>query len=244
MLLPLNLMQTIALYPKYSISNNVITPNSAISNVLSLCATMAATVTHFYEGFKLCYDADVVFKYIASNIQYFASFFDIFLTCIGFIFYFFICIFHSKNNVLFVLTFQKIHRFLNDEKISKRFICWNWITMAVVFIFDIVVLTYFNLRLHLPLYTFVCCLFAITFDVSIYYALRLMKLLSDTIKVWNMEAQNLVRLRHSNINQPNCQKMFKAYSQILECYNLFERSFQQIVCILMFYFFVLEPSLL
>ncbi|PZC77068.1 hypothetical protein B5X24_HaOG200718 [Helicoverpa armigera] len=229
MLLPLNLMQTIALYPKYSIWNNVITPNSAISNVLSLCATMAATIVHIYEVFELCYDADVVFKYIVSSIQYFASFFDIFLTCIGFNFYYFICIFHSKNNVSFVLKFQKVHRFLTDSK-RKRFIFWNWITMASLIIFDVAVLIYIHVKLHFPLYNLFCCLMSISFDVSMNYALRLMKLLSDKIEVWNMEAQNLRLLHHSNSDM-HCQNMFKAYVQILECYNLFKCSFQQIVCI-------------
>ncbi|PZC83178.1 hypothetical protein B5X24_HaOG200823 [Helicoverpa armigera] len=40
MLFPLNLMQNVLLCPKYRIKNNIISPNSVISNVISLIATI------------------------------------------------------------------------------------------------------------------------------------------------------------------------------------------------------------
>ncbi|PZC77062.1 hypothetical protein B5X24_HaOG200711 [Helicoverpa armigera] len=226
MLLPLNLMQNIMFYPKYSIFNNCIVPNSVLSKVVALCSTMAFVLIHLYRSYNLYYN-QMIREFV--NILYITSYFDIILSCIGFAINFIVSIYQTENNVLFILKFQKVHRFLNDKNLFNRFVFMNWLILVLLFSFVIFIMSSFFLYMEVPLPDFFCGLAAFCFDINIIYALRLIKLLEDKVKLWNFEAQHLLQIYHSNI-ESHCQRMFEAYFNILECYNLYKYSFQLMVC--------------
>ncbi|PZC77065.1 hypothetical protein B5X24_HaOG200715 [Helicoverpa armigera] len=225
MLFPLNLMQNMMFFPKYSIYNNNIRSNSLLSNFVSLCTTIAVISLHLYRSYKL-YSDNIIREFI--NILYITSYFDIILTCIGFTINFIVSVYQSKNNVLFILKLQKVHTFLNGEQQFKRFMYRNWMFLVFEFLYFTFGLCFFCVKLNLPKYDYFCSLTALCFDVNLVYAIRMIKLLSDKVELWNIEAQKLLQLNYVDI-ESHCQKMFDAYVHILECYDLFQCSYQQLI---------------
>ena len=153
-LLPLNLMQYLILCPKYRIRNHLITPNSFISNFVSAVGILLLISIFTHRGFVLFSDKDNSAILFSSDTTSFC--FDSIYYCLGFTLNFVFGIVHSKKNIKFVLTFQQVHRFLNCEKLSKRFIMCSWISTILNFLCYMSLFAYFMVRLRLPLYL-MCC---------------------------------------------------------------------------------------
>ena len=219
MILPLNLMQTIALCPKYIIKDNVISPNNFIIRFYCFCGTLFFLSAYLY---RVCFLYDV---YISKSI--FILLFGIF----DFIFYFngfatnfIINIFQSNNHVHFVLNFQDIYKCFCSEISLRSFIFGNWISVATILFFYAVVITMLSYDPSVPSCIIVSTVCLLIFDAHMIYAIRLIKLLRINVGLW-------IHLLHSEVstNAVYCKRMKKVYVKIIECYNIIKSSFQSIV---------------
>ena len=187
-LFPLNLMQYFMLCPKYRIHNHLITPNNLISHLLSFIGVVLFLIIFAFHAHALYFDADTLgFPKFADFWGFFSDF--IFFS-VGFIMNFVLGIVNSKNNISFVLTFQEVHRFLNNEITSKRFIICNWIIVILFPLLYIFVYTYVFIKLGLPVPLLYCMYLLIFMNYNVIYATRVLKLFSIiksilSIYLWN-----------------------------------------------------------
>ena len=223
MLSPLNLMQYTMFCPKYRIKNNFITPNSLISNFVSMIVTVAFIFlfifgTYFVNvnKYSLGYSTFIIISFNIACVFF----------CIGFILNLVIGITQTRNNVQFVLIFQKVHKLFNQDSVN-HFIIWNLILGIVALGFYLIIFTCFFVQSGLPFYSVFYCYLAVVFDFNIIYAMRLIKLLENKMNQWNCFVTNFQKLDSHNFST----KEFKAFVDILTCYDLHKNSFQPLVSI-------------
>ena len=225
MLFPLNLIQYIVFHPKYRIKNNVISPNSRIANFVSMVATLvsiSAFIHCTYVG--LTNKQSIARNTVMVSIALFTCFFYSF----GFTINFVIGLIQSKSNVKFVLTFQKVHRFINNDTDVNHINIWIWIDFLVVLVIYFIVFTYLQIKMGAPFSSAYTVYFLIIFDVNIIYVIRIIRLLTNKVDLWNSQHLNLPE--REDIPEINCcTRLFQAYVDILECYNIHKDSFQQFV---------------
>lgn len=216
---PLNLMLNILLYPKYCIKNNFIKPNSLLCTSVSFCTAVCISFVYVYR-WRQYYANDDIRKYF--NIIYTSSLIDIGFYSFGFTAKAFMNIYHAKYNIKFVLSLQKVHRFLNSTKQSRTFIIGNWLWLVFIFsmycVFIYIPITFF---LEIPIYSWITDMFLIYFDVNMIYTIRLIQLLKDKVKLWNEEIMSKVVSKNVSC-KTFCRNMFDAYANILECYHIYE----------------------
>lgn len=224
-LLPLNLMQYIMVCPKYRIKNDLIFPNSSIFYFVSLLVTLLYISLLWYRNSTMVFFEDFMG---AMNFTYFISFFDCVFYSVGFTINYAVNLIQTKKFIKFVLTFQKVHRFLHNEYFTKSFIIWNWIIVILSISGYITVFSYFCININAPFYAMLVTYFFIFFDFNIIYAIRILKLLEHKVVLWNIQATE--NLETEDINQENyMKKMFQTYVDILESYNLQQVCTQQFV---------------
>lgn len=239
MLLPLDLIQNIFLFPKYRIKNNCIYPNTLMSNLISACGViifMFFFVHHIYDVGH--------YNYIREKLDfaYMNSYADIFMYGIGFSINYINRLTQATSSIMFVLKVQNVHRFLNNGSYFDRFIVSNWICMVAIVCFYLVIITLVTVIFKLSIYTLMKSLCLMCFDCNVIYAIRLIQLLTHKLHLWDIEAQNFRRLEDSS-TKDYCKRMFQVYSHILECYNLFRSIFQYLVNNNLLYVFYCHPNL-
>ncbi|PZC73333.1 hypothetical protein B5X24_HaOG200857 [Helicoverpa armigera] len=136
----------------------------------------------------------------------------------------------THKSIRFVLTFQKVHRFLKNDPHFDNLIIWNWIVVIIAATFYNSAFVYFTNYLGLPMYFIYVSVILSAFDFNIVYAYRLMTCLTHKLEVWNIKVLSS--------GETNCdifsKNMFQAYLDILECYDLVEACFQH------YFFFVFQ----
>lgn len=214
MLLPLNLMKTIVLSPKYRIRNDVITPNDIFNKFLLICGTVFSMFIYFYRIIHIFDDAAQTYVYLV--IQDVGTFTDFFFNFSGFFMNFLIVLIHSKNYVTMVLTIQNVHRFANDEVRTNIFIRNNWIGITIfLFGFSLFFFYQYFTYPNLPFYILANVLALIGYDSDMIYAIILMKLLEDKVVQWNH------RILFDQIE--TCpKKSFTVYLEILKSFNIYK----------------------
>ncbi|PZC73336.1 hypothetical protein B5X24_HaOG200860 [Helicoverpa armigera] len=225
MLLPLNLMQYIAFCPKYCIKNNFISINSLFSNFISFCGLLIFLSSFLYRNTLIAQSLGHSF----TVFMYITAYFDFVYYCCGYVMNFIVGIMQTKNSVNFVLTFQNIHRFLNNETYSRNFKVLNWIIVILTVVGQTTIFAYFNITVGLSHY-FIYISFIITvFDFNIIYATRLLGILENKLLLWS---NNVLDLREiGEIYDENyCRNMYLAYVDILKCYELHKVCFQEYIC--------------
>ena len=225
MLASLDILQYVMFCPKYRIKNNVIAPNSLISNFIS----MIGTVIYIF-AFILCSYMVILNKESLqyTTTVYMSYFYDCVIYCIGFLVNFVSGITQSKNSIQFVLIFQKVHRFFNNDERVRHFIAWNCILIVMALSFYCIGLTCFHIRLDLPFYSVYGTYLLIIFDFNTIYVIRLIKLLENKIILWNnhvLSSQQLLFLHGDKYGA----KMFEAYVNILKCYEIHQVCIQPFV---------------
>lgn len=225
---PLNVFQYFTLCPKYRIANNYIKPNSFFSNSLSLLGTLFFIVLVGSRLYIL--DACSEFHQLTLFLR-FSICYDWIFYSIGFVINFVIGITQSKNAINFVLTFQNVHRFLNNDINTKCFIVWNWI-IVIGFLFSYVFFfTCSNIYLKLPYYYIYYSYTVISFDINVIYAIRILRLLKYKVLLWETKALGSLKIVTGSSEDNISKEMFKAYGNILECYNIYKKCFQHYVSI-------------
>ena len=227
LLFPLNLMQNIVIYPKYRIKNNFIYPNSRPAKFVSLCFMILSIFIFSYRVYELHVSLPVR-SFI--NIAYITSYFDVIFYSIGFVINYVGNVMRTKRNIMFVLKIQDVHRFLNNDIYFKRFTICNWTSAVVIFGSYVCIAAYiyseFDISASILFYGFTI----ICFDLNIAYATRLIKLLQHKVDLWNIQAQRLQQMDQRD-NETCCKRMFQAYVNIIECYEIYKKSFQYMVCL-------------
>lgn len=222
--LPLNLLQLLTLYPKYRIKNDMIKANSIISNIYSILGTV---VILFALGLRVHLISSYSFN--GATFLHFFTYYDSIFYSIGFIMNCIICIFQTRNIIDFVLTFQNVHRFLKNDISTRRFIITNWviiITFLSSFIFFVV---FTHKRMSSPYLTMFLSLTIITFDLHILYATRVIMLLKHKLDLWNLRISHIQEV--NDIHDHNYKLMWKAFVDILKCYNIYKKCFQLYVSV-------------
>lgn len=219
---PLNLMQYLMFCPKYRIKNDWITPNSMISNLISMLVTKLFLFMLLYSYIAV----DRASFGLPAFIK-FSTFNDLLLYGCGFFMNFVIGVIQTRKNIHFVLTFQKVHRFLNDGTNVNHFVIGNWISGIMTLGYYVIILTICFVKLGAPFSCIYVCYLLVFFDFNMVYATRIVKLLENQVCLWSDQVLNSRALEDT---QRNCsKKVFQTYVDILECYNTYKACFQQFV---------------
>ena len=228
--LPLNLMQYIMFCTKYRIKDNDITPNSFISKFISMIVTLVLILIFMYRVFFVLALKDSFITVIIVT-----SIYDCIYYCFGFTMNFLIGIIHSEKSIKFVLTFEKIHRFLNDEFSFNRVIVGNWVMVIVALGYNVIPFTYFCIKLNnILMYSGYLLIF---FDFNVIYASRVLKMLEDKLVLWNSRVLNSQENLSVHGRRRYAIEMFQAYVDILKCYYICNVCFQHFVSTLVFFLF-------
>lgn len=225
--LPFNVLQAITLCPKYRIKDNFITPNSLSSNISSLIATIIIIFLHIYR-FNILYYASDTPETMKNSLIFVLCYYSV-----GHVIFYINSVRHSNRNVILVLTFQKIFRFLNNAsaKHTKRFTEWNWVIVFSILstlpVVSFIFISYFWYVMNAPLHHLII-LTSVAFDVSKIYAIRLLKLFEIKVNSWNEQAANVENFEHDDEELLN-QKLFEAFVDIMRCFEIFQTSFRHLV---------------
>ncbi|PZC77078.1 hypothetical protein B5X24_HaOG200728 [Helicoverpa armigera] len=220
MLLPLNMLHFIRLCPKFIIRDNFITPNSSKFNSVFFIATIVWLFALFYDIHTEFWEELVNFN-ITDSVS-----FSVFFSS-GLIVNLSLSVFRTRDYVSFVLKFQNVHRFLNNESDFKVFTFINWfIVILFVIIYGgfVIILILITDTLTIQLF---CAFVLLSFDADIIYIIRFMKLLKDKFNLWNEQALQVRNMRDGN-KEEYCQKLYQAYIDIMECYRLI-KTFSRLV---------------
>ena len=228
---PLNLMQILVLNPKYYLKNNFIHPNNHFNKLISFLGAVLYVSTSLYRDFAVLLDENLR-RYSVINFLYFASIFNSIFFCAGYIMNFIVSTVQSKKNVAFVVGFQEIHRYLNDEKNLKRSIITSSIYPAAIFaVYFILICLMFSFHTTPQFIIIFNLLSLITIDTNIIYATRLIQLLTDKVTLWN---DRVLLLAKEDCNEIECKKMFQIFMQISKCYAIYKDVFQTLVSATLF----------
>ena len=220
---PLNLMQILLLNPMYHIKNNFIYPNNCFNKFMLVSSAVFFVTIYFFCLLEVMLD-DNFLRYCSVNFLIFTSTFEVHFKSFGFIMNSTIHFIYSKKSVLFVLYFQEVHRFLSNSADIKRSIISNWISVASIFMFFFMIVTYDNIFFYKPPWNMILFkLILATQDSNLIYIIRLMRLLTDAVKLWNIQ---LLLIQRNGCCKLQTVKMFQAYDQILKCYNIVRSIYQ------------------
>ena len=230
MFLPFNLMEYITFCPKYTIKDNFITPNSLKSYLISMIGTFIMILVFIYRTYMIffyydCYGRNFTLNYIAC--------FDCIFYCFGFIMNFVHGIILTRKSIKFVFTFQKVHRFLNNDTSVSQFIIWNWISIIGYTFGHTVFFITFCVFTGEPYYLILSLVICVLLDLNMIYATRGITLLKNKVVLWNVKAMQTQEMKDTN-SKNYSKEMFQAYVDILKCYNIHKFCFQRIVSTLVF----------
>ena len=220
MLLPLNIM----CFPKYRIKSNAISPNSLIIRLVTMILILLFMCSCIYVTYAVSWHrASINYtSFVAISI-----YFDCIFYCSGFALDFVLNILQAKKNIQFVLTFQEIHRFLNNETDFNQFIIWNWVLVIVALGFYAIFLYTFWMLLGLSYIALIASYTLVVFDLNTIYLSRILKLLESKVRLWNIKILNSQEIY--GLDENNAKIIFQAYANILECYNIHKYCSQQFV---------------
>ncbi|PZC77075.1 hypothetical protein B5X24_HaOG200725 [Helicoverpa armigera] len=223
MILPLQMMQTICLNPKFSLKNNFIKPNNIANNLLAVVGVIFFVSLLIYRICDMMLDENLR-RYQTVNFLYFATCVDSFFYGCGFIMNFILHFVHTMNNVNIILIFQEIHRHINDKASSNMAVFRNYVIVSMVFAFQTAASIYvYIVYMHPPWYVVCYVLVLISLDSNIAYSVCFMKLIADKLVLWN--AKLLWSLQHGS-HVMRCKKMARAYVQILNCFDVYKNIFE------------------
>lgn len=221
---PLNLMQRILFCPKYTIRNNHISPNNFLTTLLSVLASLACMVTLGFLLFNLYFDEDTALysdKYLLVLFVFEITFYSV-----GFFLNTIATVTKTSDNIDFVLFIQELVILLKFS--SEKYTIFNWICVILVSVFFVTfpICCFMLYENKYVTYSW-CNLLLLNFDVNIIYAISSVNLLQRTSVSWN----NFVINSDGSRDQHMCRRLFKAYNQILKCYNICHHTFGVLVSI-------------
>lgn len=224
MIRPLKLMQNLFCCPKYWIKDNKIMPIGYLSKLMSLSFTIICIICIIYR----LYDRiriDIVNNQGQIN-NLVTRMGSLVSTITGFLVNYWTTVVFTNNNVVLMLKFIAIHKFLNNEIAFRRFTISNWICVISFLSFEMFFIVYISFSFKLPLYNIICGMLIVSFDGNIVYATLIIKLLKDKVDLWNIKHYQLGAMDDRE-RKMFCKKIFDAYVNILDCYEQYCICFQQ-----------------
>lgn len=223
MLYPLNLLHKIFFCPKYQIRNNIILPNGYISKIVCLIVTVMYILLFLYRVYYVqpLKTKQLIFVLIGS-------YYDFIAVLIGLLLNYFVNLLDSRRNIDIVLKIQDLHRFLNEKVNFDRFVVLNWISIIIASFLYFIIIVVGRITLNQPNFEFICGFAFLRFDVNIIYITRFIKLLSIKMNLWINQAWD-IRQMDQDLIDSYCKRMFQAYANILNIYDLLKASYQQLV---------------
>ncbi|KAF9799864.1 hypothetical protein SFRURICE_017098 [Spodoptera frugiperda] len=226
MFYPFNCLLLLLCTPKYAIRNSYIVPNGITRTILSfLSVCFVIIVSVFYLFFQEQNDvyASAHEGAIELVITIFLHILYISITIMIFV----LNIIHSKDNILLMVSIQKIYRSFIIIKGVNSFVIWNWIIAGVTIISNIAIYTSFHMTSN-GVYIFTLpllirnCMYA-TVDVNCVYAIRVLALLNKCLDEW---VDRIARLNEEEEYYMNTTKLVNVYLDILKAYKLYKTLFQ------------------
>ncbi|CAH0596867.1 unnamed protein product [Chrysodeixis includens] len=219
MFLPITLLQSLVLCPKYYIKNNHIYPNDFINKCKTCILSFTLFALKIYRLYEILGD-EFFMKYTTTTIFYFALYLDeSFSYCIYIVLYI-ITSLKSRQFVLFVLKFQKIYRLLkNGLKVSH--IINSWFYCSLLVFYHLIIGIIYSFALNVQWHVSVCLFAHICHDANIIYAIVSIKLLTENVVQWNIQVS-----QRDGFREINCQILLQTYVEILECFDTFKNCFQ------------------
>lgn len=207
----LNLMQNIMLFPKYSIRDHFIYPNSMLFKFIGLCAAIFYSAMGALRIYGFHNDETIRLHF---EELYMASYFDFLFYGYGYFMIFILNVVQTNTNVKFVLNYQKIHRFFYTG-ICMSFDYWSRASVLIIAVWVLAVLAA-SLAIDVPIYLVIFVIFNTLFDFCSIYAIRLITLLKNSVILMNVEIQ---MLEYTTVDQGHSYKLWKAYRNIMKCYK-------------------------
>ncbi|KAF9799850.1 hypothetical protein SFRURICE_017084 [Spodoptera frugiperda] len=220
LLFPLHLMQTIVLNKQYYIKNNIIRPNNCFIKFVSLCSISFYIGICLYRTLEISLDPNLR-RFVKIKFLYFASICDFFFYSSGFILNFIRTCVKTNKMVLFVLTFQDVHRFLHREVSFKFTLVSIWMPVVLIFLFYCFTLTFMSVT---PFHIVFILVNLISLDANHVYFIVVTKLLTCKLELWN---ERLLFVLENGDDEVHSNEMFSAYKNILSCYEILRDVYQQ-----------------
>ncbi|PZC77079.1 hypothetical protein B5X24_HaOG200729 [Helicoverpa armigera] len=224
MLLPFRCLNHLVFISRFSIEYNCIRPHSRSYYIISFMGVLCYIIFHSLKFF----DANLT-AIPNQFIQFFLKV-NIIMLLIPYAGFFILNVLHRNKHVQILLKMQKAFRIINYKR-YKLAILWNWFGVFRHIGGFIITTAYIRL-LSVAEYFYTL----IFFDVHITYAISLITLIRDGVITWIAELE-----RHSqnlevdkDKHDERMKKLFQAYINLMEAYEIFKKLFQVAVRILSF----------
>ncbi|KAF9800102.1 hypothetical protein SFRURICE_016979 [Spodoptera frugiperda] len=201
---------------------DTVTPFSKKHIVLRFIIVFSVQILAFYRDYLL----DINLP--NSNAFYFLS--DLFywlIIWVGCCMLFVEELVHRYDSYLLILSIQELYKSIDFGERRKNFVIWNWISVLMIFIFDVLVtiIFYANYQRFDVVNLISDCL-VIKFDMVFFHSYRMLALLTMYLEEWTKCVQTLNNEFNEEINEFRCKKLLKSYDNILKSYELFKKVFQ------------------
>lgn len=225
MFLSLNPMSKILLCPNFSIKNDVIQPNSLLTNLLSIISSVTLPflfICSTYVGYRFGR------YWVDNNFLDFILIYECVMYSFGFIINRVLELNRTKIHIDLVLTFQRLHEHINDREHFKRFKVSNWILFVMTHFIFIIYFYLICTTLNMPYFYAMRGHVLVVIDFKLLYIIRLLKLLKSKVALW---IETLMRYKGFSGEHKKCfcKKMFEAYVDLLRCYDTHKYCSQEIV---------------
>ena len=227
---PMNMMQAVFFCAKYKIRDNMIMTNSVSYNVFSIFAMFIVTCGCYYFTFESPLRND---EMGIKFYQHLVKVYIFIVICFGTFLNYCSNIMQRHSNILFVMKIQAIYTKIEINEVLKRVIIPNWISVLALDFYHIMyiafsyfIIDFLGLKMGLSFTTYVW----LSYDMNVFYATRVMKILTETVKSWVKKVKNYEDVEHSQ-NEDYWKTMFDVYLEILEAYKLYGKTFHHLVCL-------------
>lgn len=224
---PLNLLQSLFFFSKYSIRDNIITHKSSFSSVLCV-VSIITMLSLFIIRIKIDTYHEIISYFGAIII------FDFIYCAIGFLLNFYSCIFYRIYHMNLILNIQELYKSKMLIHIQLHFcVKWNWIYVTIcstLYVFNI--FFYFYLNRENILLSSIYILSLLTFDANVIYLTSIIKILQIALNQWvsDVKYYSAVKLLLPiEERSRNCLNRLTTLTYILEAYNISSRVSQFLV---------------
>lgn len=231
MLKPLNFFQFILFFPKYTIRDGYITPNSLIRNIWS--------ATGAFVFISICVFRILTMNKIAvydtfTTMLLISKYFDVALYCIGFIVNTYVNISYSNVNVLLYLKLQTIKTFIpRNNEIMKNVKWYSVILIIVLFCGTLAMFSFFHLSFsYFNIFDLTTDLAVFSFDLNLVYACSVLNFLAQSLDELNKEIWCLGNAKVTvckDGSKPDWNGINLTYINVLDAYNYFKEAFRLLV---------------
>lgn len=225
MLRPLNMTQDIFLCAKYKIRDGIISANTSRYGLVSFVGLFIVIFSHLHT---LWFDLTLGFtgrlgRFVKVGYTTYAVF-----IVLGFLMHYYLNMKHRHTCVELLIKLQNAHKIIKID--AKEYAKTNWVIVVALNCVFFVWLTVFYSTLQVQLSQVIKIYFTIIFDFNLIYVARLLKLFRICLEAWIKNVNN-----SGHIWEPENEhwiRIFNAFMDILEAYQLLEKTLGALVSVL------------